>query len=212
MSYLGPYLGKRLTTFTMLRDPVERTISHYCHVRHAPDHPYHAHALRMSLGEFCANPDTRHMIENFQAGYLARSQCDPVKAARDLSAEQLGCFELQRRMESADAIADPAALLEIAQERLIGFSAVGFTEAFDDSLVDITQSLGFPTAPSPSRQNVNPERILTEEVDKGTLTLIRDLTEIDQRLYEFAWSRFRCANGREGQRTRQLDTVMESNR
>ena len=73
LTHLEPYLGRKLATFTMLRDPVERTISHYYHVRRDPDHPSHEDTSRMSLREFCVDPLTRHMVENFQAGYLAKS-------------------------------------------------------------------------------------------------------------------------------------------
>lgn len=190
MSHLEPYLGRPLTTFTMLRDPVERTISHYCHVRRAPDHPYYGYAQRLSLAEFCVHPETRHMIENFQATYLAKPPGDPMKDARGLSTEQLACFELQRQLERAGGLTDPIKLLEIAKERLRGFSAVGFTEDFDVSLREISYRLGCREPPSLEAQNVNPERTPITDLDEATLALIRNLTAVDQRLYEYARVQF----------------------
>ncbi len=184
LSHLEPYLGRSLRTFTMLRDPVERTISHYYHVRRAPEHPYHKYALRMSLAEFCVHPETRHMVENYQAAYLAKTPCDPLIAAQGLSPEDLARFELQRRMEHPDKTPASEELFERAEARLTRFTAVGITENFDNSLLKVSRSLKC-LAPIPfAPQNINPERARVENVDSATLALVRDLTRVDQRLYQ----------------------------
>lgn len=41
-----------MTYFTVLRDPVERVISHFYYVRATPDNPRHAEAAGMTLEEF----------------------------------------------------------------------------------------------------------------------------------------------------------------
>lgn len=179
LSHLEPYLARPLKTFTFLRDPVARTISHYFHVRRAPEHPYHSHAQRMSLAEFCLHPETRHMAENYQAAYLAKSALDPVAAKQDL-----GPLTLQQRMEYPDCIPDGAELLKRAQARLSGFAAVGITEDFEVSLRKIANLLNSPEPTSIERRNVNPDGALAEDIDEKTLTLIRELTAVDQTLYQ----------------------------
>ena len=71
MDCLEPFLGLNLNTVTLLREPVERSISHFAHVKRDKAHPYHALARGMTLRDFCLHPETRHMIENFQSAYLA---------------------------------------------------------------------------------------------------------------------------------------------
>ena len=41
---------------------------------------------------------TRHMVENYQAGYLTVSPRNPTAVAQTLSSECLARFELQERM------------------------------------------------------------------------------------------------------------------
>lgn len=196
LSHLEPYLGRALRTFTMLRDPVERAISHYYHVRRAPEHPSHKYALRMSLAEFCIHPKTRHMVENYQAAYLAKTPCDPVIVAQGLFPEDLARFELQRRMEHPDDVPASEELFERAEARLARFTAVGITENFHNSLVQVSRALKCP-APKPFEpQNTNPERAPVDNVDSATLALVRDLTRVDQRLYEFTIARSRQRNQR----------------
>ncbi len=196
LSHLEPYLGKLLRAFTLLRDPVERTISHYFHVRRAPDHPFHKYGSQMSLAEFCVHPETRHMVENYQSAYLAKSPCDPVVVAQGLSPDCLARFELQKRMEHPDKISDPKELFERAEARLAGFSAVGITENFHDSLLQISGALECPAPSAFEPQNVNPERAPVENVDEATLALIRDLTLVDRRLYDSIVARSQRTNPR----------------
>jgi len=129
------------------------------------------------------------MVENYQAAYLAKSPCDPLRAAQGLSPERLAQFELQERLQYPDKFPSPNALLESAEARLATFTAVGFTEDFMNSITRISRALDRPVPQPFERQNVAPERILTANLDETTKTVIRDLTEIDQRLYQSAISR-----------------------
>lgn len=195
LSHFEPYLGRPLATFTLLRNPVARTISHYNHVRRHTDHPFHEHALRMSLRDFCVDPMTRWMVENYQAAYLAKAPCDPAAVAQDLTPERLARFELQVKLESPDHVENPATLLKRAKERLITFTAVGLTEDYANSLLRISQCLNCRAPQSLEPQNVNPERSATAELDRSTLTVIRDLTEVDELLYQFVSGQLKAKLG-----------------
>jgi hypothetical protein len=175
----------------MLRDPVERSISHFYHVRRAPEHPFHDQSLQMTLAEFCLHPATRHMVENYQASYLAKAPCDPITAAAGLTPECLARYQLQERLQYPDRFDSPAGLLEAAQARLATFEAVGFTEDFDNSLQRISRALNGLEPQHFEPENVNPERISTSKVDESTLSIIRELTEVDRCLYQWARAEFR---------------------
>lgn len=186
LSHLEPYLGRKLMTFTMLRHPVERTISHYYHVRRSPDHPSHSTAVQMSLAEFCVDSSTRQMVENYQSNYLAKSPACPESVVRDLTPSDLARFLMQEKMQYPDEIKSNSVLFERAKQRLASFTAVGFSEDFADSIALIGRCLN-SEQPAPSqRENVAPERPALEELDRRTLNTIRDVTTVDERLYAFA--------------------------
>ena len=85
LAWLEPYLGRKLSIFTILRHPVERTISHYSHARRAPEHPYYQEANTLSLAEFCTHSRTRRLVQNYQAAYLACPKPkDPAVSRPDL--------------------------------------------------------------------------------------------------------------------------------
>jgi Sulfotransferase family len=193
LAHLESYLGRELATFTMLRDPVERTISHYYHVRRAPDHPCHRYALHMSLRDFCVHPLTRHMVENYQSCYLAKAPCHPATVMKYLTAERLARLELAQRMEYPDPTHDPDVLLRRAKERLTRFVAIGFAEDYRSSLLRISDCLNLAEPQVFDSRNVSPERLRVAEVDSDTVSLIRSLTEVDQQLYQFAKSHCRLA-------------------
>ena len=184
LAYLQPYLGRPLDTFTVLRDPVERTISHYCHVRRAPDHPSHTIAQSLTLEEFCVDQRTKHMVQNYQARCLAcLPYKDPVALAVGMTKEDFSAYRLQLALDPIANEAPPSAeLYRGARERMEGFVAVGISERLQVSLGIIASVLGFGVPPSFPRRNVAPIR--PPNVDPKVLRLIRTQTEVDQALYQ----------------------------
>ena len=190
LAYLEPYLGRRLTAFTLLRDPVERTISHYCHVQRAPEHPFHADALALSLAEFCTHPRTQHMVRNYQAGYLAcLGNKDPRELARTMTVHDLAAYKLQLALDPSPA-EFPARdeLYRAACSRLRSFTAVGITEKLRESMLLIASRLGGSRPPDFGRRNVGPNRIAVS--DGHTIGVIRACTDVDHALYSEELRRF----------------------
>ncbi len=184
LAYIEPYLGRRFDTFTLLREPVERTISHYYHVQRAPEHPFHADALGLSLAEFCNHPRTRHMVQNYQSGYLAcLGGKDPRALAASMTTEDFAKYKLQLALDPApDDFPSPQELYRAASDRLHSFVAVGLSERLDDSLTLIAHALGMPRPPAFSARNVGANRPPT--IDAETISAIRDHTQVDQALYD----------------------------
>ena len=129
---------------------------------------------------------TRHMVENYQAAYLAKAPCSPTAIVKELTPECLTRFELQEKLQYPDQFNNAMTLFETAKERLTNFTSIGIVEDFTNSLLHISHSLNCGEPQPFEAQNVSPERVPMAKVDATTLTIIRDLTKIDQMLYEFA--------------------------
>lgn len=184
LAYLEPYLGRALDTFTLLRDPVERTISHYCHVQRAPDHPFHLVAQSLTLADFCVDRRTAHMVQNYQSRYLAcLPPKDPRALADGMTKADFAAYRLQLALDPiADETPSPVELYRAAKERLKGFVAAGISENLEHSLALIAHALGLPHPPVFPMRNVAPNRPVS--VDGAALRAIRANTEVDQVLYE----------------------------
>lgn len=188
--YLEPYLGRPLKKFTVLRDPIERSISHYAHVRREPSHPFHAQARARSLREFCLANDTRHLIENFQAQCLATLHLNPANVARNMGENDLAAFQLETAIERMLYLThDPQWLLRASMASLELFEAVGTTEDFEASLASFCTLFGSSMQNAP-RENVTPERPAASELDDATIETIRDLVAVDATLHAHVRRRF----------------------
>ena len=188
-SYLSQFLERGLTHLTMLRDPVERSISHFEHVRRAPEHYFHRKASSQTLAEFVSNPETRPMIEDFQTRAVAQD-LDPRPFAAGLSRASLEALTLERLYESTMPSVSAATLLARAKTRLDEYAFVGLVERFEDSIRLICAVLGLPQVDSLPALNVSSNRADREAIPLETLELIRERTQLDAALYEHAQSLF----------------------
>jgi hypothetical protein len=171
-----------LKKFTVLRDPIERTISHYYHVRRAPDHPFHHWSLQLDLHEFCNNPVTRHMVENYQAAYLSTMCLTPWGSSRRASPQS--SMQIILEMGAAQTKSNEW-LLAVAEDALSQFEAVGITERLNDSLALFASRLGVPVNGDVTTLHVNEgnNRLKTSELNPRTIEVIRGLTAVDQELH-----------------------------
>ena len=189
LAYLEPFLGRKLPTFTVLRNPVERTISHYCHVRRSPEHPYYPVAQTLSLQEFCTDARTRHMVQNYQSGYLAcRCVKDPRLIARGMTQADLAVYKLQLALDpSPDEFPSESDLYQAAMRRLESFFEVGTSETLHESMLAIAGGLGIQAPPHFERRNVGSNR--PETIDDSTLRTIWASTQVDHALYDLVQRR-----------------------
>ncbi|MFH5805799.1 hypothetical protein [Alienimonas sp. DA493] len=183
--HLPAFLSRTPVVITMLRDPVARVISHYHHLRRAPDRPLHGLvAGGMTLEEFCRHEVTR-------------------RASSNLQARNLGGKTPERRLTSADARCDPvegpdgfgagedeATLRERAIRRLDECAAVGLTEQFDRSVALFADVLGLPLRSETKRRNVGGHGQRPDELDDRTRAAIEDANRLDLELFALARARF----------------------
>jgi hypothetical protein len=185
--YLAPYLAREVVTCTLLRDPVARTRSHWHEVRRTASHPHHARVRGQSFAEFVEDDCNRVMIEDYQARYLAQLPIDMAALARRFSGSELSRYALAEALEQASLRVAKPVLATLARKTLASMVVVGVCQRLHEFLVEVGQMFEISAPAAVPRANV------TEHDDGGTLTpavlaRLRDLTRVDQELYDFVWA------------------------
>lgn len=150
------------TYITVIRDPVERLLSHFHFARLLPQHRLHDDIVagRLTLR------DLARQLANLQTRYLAS------EAARGTA-------------ETADA-----ATLASAKENLNRhFSVVGLAERFDESLILMQRKLGWNVRPVRD-SNVTRGRPKRASHSEDDLHAIREANPLDCELHDWARARF----------------------
>jgi hypothetical protein len=154
----------------MLRDPVDRLVSHYYYVLRDSTHYLHQRVTseKMSLRDYVAAGMTKE-LDNGQVRFLSGAfYRDPFgQCSRDL--------------------------LEYAKENLRNhFAVVGLAERFDDTVRLLAARYGWKDM-SYVRKNVTSERPAIDELPPNTLEAIRSVNLLDMELYAFAAELFETA-------------------
>jgi hypothetical protein len=145
---------------TLLRDPVERAISHYYYVLRRPEHDLHAEVVsrRMSLEEYADRASPAELRDG------------------------------QTRMIAGLGDSAPLSVeaLEIAKEHLTRhFAVAGLTERFDESLLIMQKRFGWRNV-FYLRRNVAPNRPPERVISPASRQVIRERNPLDAALHQFA--------------------------
>jgi hypothetical protein len=182
---------------TVLRDPVERTLSHYAKVRQDPE--VLAENPGLSLEEFLDSPRWRTLTENYQARHLVH-RIGLVGAWRDFSPQdryrELGplfppvhSLPLQSVFDSTP-LSVPADRLEAAAlSRLDGIEFVGVTEELDGAFAKVAAAWGVDDPPRLPRLHAFDARAKAGDVAPSVLDAIVEANQVDLALYEAARKR-----------------------
>lgn len=155
-------LPQPTTYVTVLRDPIDRVISHYYFVLRTPSHYLHDMVVtnRMSLEEYVSSRISPELVNG---------------QTRDISG--IGCFEM---VDLSDDV------LEIAKRNLKEYFAfVGLGEKFDESLLLMRRTFSWRNI-FYVKQNVSRNRPLKSEIPIKTLKAIEEHNKLDMELCEFA--------------------------
>jgi len=147
------------TYFTILRDPVALTVSHYRYVRRNPRHFLHEVASSLTLREF---------VESGVSLETDNSQARAISGDRETPFGSCG----RAMLESATANLESR------------FSVVGTTERFEEMLAMLHLEFGWARLGF-IRVNVSPGYQRKEEIDRSTISLISELNAVDRELH--AW-------------------------
>lgn len=168
---------------TMLRDPIERVISHYAYMRETPRHPLHELARREGLAGYVESGTSRELdngqvrlVSGWEKGY-GFGECPPQMLD-----------EAQRNIERS-------------------FAAVGVVELFDLSLVLMKRALGWGDIRYELR-NVTRRRPRREDFPGAELAVVEARNALDLELYRWARSRLE----REFERPEVAEAVAEFGR
>jgi hypothetical protein len=187
---LHQYLSVPATYITMLRDPVDRVISHYYFVLETPVHYLHREVTsrRMTLSDF---------VGSGMSTEVSNDQTRLISGVERVNTRLLDGEE--RRTLRAGSEPVTAEILEIAKTNLREhFSAVGLFKSFDESLLLFKKVLGWGSVYY-VRLNVTKERPAKRQVPREERALIEKHNELDMELYEYARQRFEEAARAQGE-------------
>jgi hypothetical protein len=178
-------LGRGGPTFTLLRPPLERTLSHIAHVRRDALHPLHAYVRDRGhdVAGFVRDPLLRPYITNFQARHLVQ----PGGTAAPEAAGLVGDHPARDQVAYELAAAGPdRELLAAARSALDAMVVVGTTDDVDGALQRLWHTLGWGSPPRCARRNAAPAPIDLAALDAGLREEIVGLNAVDRALYERA--------------------------
>jgi hypothetical protein len=183
-------LPRKPIYLTVLRNPVERVISHYFYIRRSPEHFRYQKIASQSLLEFVTDPETRRLATNLQTRYLA-SDLDPRPIVATLTAAELAQLKLEWVMETSmtPKASDPD-LLELAKKRLDEFAFIGLTERFQESASLLSYVFGWRPVTAIPPMNANRHRPSRKEIPDDTLEAISECNQLDVELYSYAETLF----------------------
>ena len=179
---------------TVLRDPVERTLSHYSHLSRHPD--VRRHHPDLSLERYLQAPEWQGHASNHQARRLVL-RIGITGAWRDFSPRErlksLGWDFSADFPHPLDALLDrvPLDLPDHELERraldTLGFiEFVGVTERLDDLFRRVAAFLGITDPPRLVRENVGSNRVRRADLPTALVDTILEQNAVDLALYERA--------------------------
>ena len=176
------YVSAPVTYYTILRDPVERAISHYHYV-------LHRYILSDRLDGAKNNHPDRQRVQQGRLtleDYVQSGYCEEMDNGQ--TRQMAGKSGLYDRVPFGECTPD---LLEQAKRNLsTRMGVVGLMEEFDASLLLIQRLCGWST-PYCLSHNVTPHRPRRADISPQALRAIQERTVFDRQLYDYGVQLFR---------------------
>ncbi|MGB3405938.1 MAG: sulfotransferase family 2 domain-containing protein, partial [Jannaschia sp.] len=186
---LQHFVDRPLRYVTVLRDPIERCISHYEDVRRVPNNFLHhrVNDNQMTFADFARDEVANVTLNNLQARNLAF----------DWKADRMhGNIPLIKRGIAGTPLGIPDdELLDISMERLRACAVVGVVERFEEATALLSYRFGWYPIRPPRRLNQSAKRMRRDDLDEETISLLEGLNRVDLALYAEATRLFEAQFG-----------------
>ena len=159
---LAPIFSQTPIYITMLRDPVERTISEYAQIKRSPEHFAYEFAKDRTLLEYVSDPRSRAVYGNIQTRFIGF----------DNPTGETGRWKITDNPEN----------LKRALERLETFAFVGVVERYDESMAVLCDTFDWELPAMPDTLNLSTNR--PSDIPQEAIDIIREHNRQDSVLYE----------------------------
>jgi len=172
---------KKPIYITMLRDPIEQSISNLEMLRRLPKE-----RLKYNISE---KTNFEDLIEskipfNLQTLFLA-VDVDFVESIKTIDLKNLSDFNFHHLKEYAQPSISHQKMIEIAKKNLSEFSFVGITEKFDESVLLLCYTFDWIPIRSKIKINVSKNRLRQKDLSKKSIDMIKEKTNLDSELYDY---------------------------
>ena len=184
-----PLLHKKPIYLTMLRDPIERTISQYEHIRRDRfgnnwvSKNFLAH--NEMLEDLIKNENKRKRLGNSQTRYIGLD-CDVLSFTKSMDNKSLGNFRFDENLPIFQTNTSDEMMLDTAKKRLEDFEFFGITENFDESMFLLFYTFGWKPIKSMWKLNVSAPRPHRKNLPDTIIKQIESWNRLDIEFYNFA--------------------------
>jgi len=183
--YIHGLLDRAPVEMTFLRDPIARSVSHYRDLQAREGTWLYEYVNTHTFDEFVLDPAVSTELMNLQTRFLALD---------DIDKDFFG-YSRRRDGDLPGLIADfsSRALLDRALKNLDAMAFVGLQERFDESLVLLAATFGWSPPREAPRRNTARAKFDLSTVSAQAMDRLREITALDQVLYDHAAARFEAA-------------------
>ena len=167
---LDEFLPQPSTYITILREPLDRIVSHYYYILRSPRHPIHNQVVEENMGlcDYALSGLAPMELDNGQVRFISGVSGQKIKYG-DCSVD----------------------LLEIAKDNLRKkFAVVGLSEYFSETLILFKKVFGWKNM-FYVKDNVTKDRPRLDDFSPEIIEAIRQHNRFDVALYEFAEKEFK---------------------
>lgn len=182
--FLPVLIGREPRVLTLLRDPVDRSLSHFCDLRRRADNWIYPiiHENKWSFEDFVLSPLGQSELTNFMVRNIALDRVHEDywlhSHTRDTD------FPALKRKYT-----DPR-MLDKAMDRASRFLLFGHVERFNDALVLTAHRLGWAQVRDFPKYNTRDGSRDNDEITPRAADALAEITTLDQALYNECVRRF----------------------
>ncbi len=183
-------LPKKPVYITMLRNPIDRTISDYYQSMRTENMGAETNFFKNSnLEDLITNESTKWRFTNNQSKHIVYD-LDPTDLIHSTDEKLIDEFSRFLVPDFKSPTVSDIELLQQAKKNLEDFAFVGITERFEESMQLLCYTFGWKPFQSIPQLNVSPSKSLQGNMSAKTLDSIKNCTSVDLELYEFTLNSF----------------------